>query len=102
MTGVFGYTDPDPDAANTQGKTPDLIKHVCKLIVMRQLPTMASGDRFDALNRNRITSEKTRDQSYTLAPYGAQRAGAGAGFTGDPEIESILASFMRPPALGAA
>lgn len=98
VKGVFGYTD--PDGPNTQGKTPDLIKHVTKLIVIKELAKMSrTAARFDARARMRLTSERTRDQAYTLEPLGALR---GALFTGDPEIDNILAYFSRPPALGAA
>ncbi|TBR17486.1 MAG: hypothetical protein EPO57_09150 [Chitinophagaceae bacterium] len=66
---------------------------------MRELYKMADvGRRNDAMNRNRLTSERTRDQAYTLEGLGTLR---GAFLTGDPEIDHILASFMRPPALGA-
>lgn len=98
ITGVFGYTD--PDGTNTQGKTPELIKHVTKLIVFKELARMSNTSaRFDARARHRLTSERTRDQAYTLEPLGTLR---GAFFTGDPEIDNILAHYMRPPALGAA
>lgn len=100
IEGVFGYTDPDPDSVNTQGKTPELIRHVCKLIVIKELDKMSrTGARFDRRHRHRLTSERTRDQAYTLEPLGTR---AGAFFTGDPEIDNILASFLRPPSLGAA
>lgn len=42
-------------------------------------------------------SERTRDQGYNLDPLRAQGA-----FTGDPEVDAIIASFQRPPQLGAA
>ncbi len=97
VTGVFGYTD--PDGTNTQGKTPDLIKHVTKLIVFKELAKMQKAtSRFDARARFRLTSERTRDQAYTLEGLGSLR---GAGFTGDPEIDNVLAYFSRPPAMGA-
>jgi len=96
ITGVFGYTDPDSSA---QGKTPDLIKHVTKLLVMREIDKIArTASRFDRHVRHRLTSERTRDQAYTLDPLGTARGF----FTGDPEIDNLLAYFMRPPALGAA
>lgn len=98
ITGVFGYTD--YDGANVQGKTPELIKHATKLIVIRELDRMTQiGARFDAQNRHRLTSERTRDQAYTLEALGNLR---GYSFTGDPQIDNILANYLRPPALGAA
>ncbi len=95
ITGVFGYTDPDGTAT---GKTPDLITHVTKLIVMRELDKMARvGARFDTRARPRLTSERTRDQSYNL-----NAAPVSTLLTGDMEIDGILANYMRPPGLGAA
>jgi hypothetical protein len=95
VRGVFGYTEPD---GSPTGRTPELIRHVTKLLVLRELPRMTDLDRReDALRRWRITSERTRDQAYTLDAlrlYGA--------FTGDPEIDTILVTFVRPPDLGAA
>jgi hypothetical protein len=102
IIGVFGYTDPDPP--NSSGKTPDLISHVCKLITIRELDKMTNTSaRFDRHNRHRLTSERTRDQAYTLEGLGALGGGriAGSAWTGDPEIDSILAYYTRPPALGA-
>lgn len=99
VVGVFGYTD--YDSAITSGKTPELIKHVTKLLVLRNLAPLAdTSARFDALVRHRLTSERTRDQSYTIAPLGNQ--GGGALFTGDPEIDHVLSFYQRPPGMGAA
>ena len=100
VIGVFGYTDPDGTAF---GKTPELIKHVTKLLVMREIGKMANGgERLEAQQRSRINSERTRDQAYTLE---ARPAGGGFGsvsyFTGDPEIDRILLMYKRPPDLGA-
>lgn len=102
VTGTFGFTDYDPDEVVVgfrRGKTPDLIKHVCKLIVMRELVKMGTpAQRNEATQRFRILSERTRDQAYTLEALGTRR---GAFFSGDPEIDTILAAYQRPPALGA-
>lgn len=101
VEGVFGYTDYD---GTPLGKTPDLISYAAMLMVIRQLPLLAADeDRFDIRNRNRITKFKTRDQEVSYAAPSAVRPAhqAGGMFTGDPEIDNILASFMRPPALGA-
>lgn len=95
VRGVYGYTEPD---GSPTGKTPELIRHATKLLVMRELPLLGSADqREDAQRRFRLTSERTRDQSYTLEAL--QLHGA---FTGDPEIDNILVAFVRPPDFGAA
>lgn len=102
VDGVFGYTEPD---GSPQGRTPLLIQHAANLMVIRELPLLtASDDRDDARSRGRITKIKTRDQEVnfaTGASTGAPHQSVGH-FTGDPEIDNILASFMRPPAFGAA
>jgi len=95
VAGVFGYTDPD---GSPTGETPLLIQYVTKLLVLRELPLMTDLDgREDAQRRWRLTSERTRDQAYTLGalvPLGV--------FTGDPAIDTILAAYSRPADLGAA
>jgi len=95
INGLFGYTDP---GGSPMGSTPELIRHVTKLLVLREIPTMTdTSRREDRQKRWRIVSERTRDQGYNLEPLHAQ-----GGFTGDPEIDAILASYQRPPQLGAA
>ena len=95
VAGVFGYTDPD---GSPMGVTPMLIRHTTKLLVLRELPLMADLDgREDAQRRWRLTSERTRDQAYTLGALASQGA-----FTGDREIDLILAVYTRPADLGAA
>lgn len=98
ITGVFGYTDPD---GTTNGQTPDLICEACTLMVIRFfLSTPAEGASDDA-NAWRVTEYKTRDQTIKFAdPAKLGSAGVGA-FTGDPQIDRILAMYARPPALGA-
>lgn len=95
VKGVFGYTDRDNSAC---GRTPVPISHVCKLLVIREINQLASiAARDDALKRFRIKSEKTRDQQYTLDSLAA--SGRLGMFTGDPDVDSILASYIRPPTM---
>lgn len=95
VDGLFGYTDPD---GTPSGRTPDLIRHVTKLLVLREIPVMTDTSlREDRQQRWRIVSERTRDQGYNLEPLRAQGA-----FTGDPAIDAILVAYQRPPHLGAA
>lgn len=93
IKGYFGYTDYDGSA---RGKTPDLIRHACKLLVRRMLAPLSAN----APDPTRITSERTRDQSVNYAQLSPTQRGAL--LSGDPEIDTILAYFQRPPALGAA
>ena len=95
VDGLFGYTDPDGSAV---GSTPDLIRHVTKLIVLRELPAMTDVTRREERqSRWRIVSERTRDQGYNLDPLRFQGA-----LTGDPALDAVLVAFQRPPQLGAA
>ena len=97
VNGVFGYTE--YDGANPQGVIPPMIRRCAQLMVVRDLYKLMDGRRLDALVRNRLTSERTRDQAYTLEGLGTLR---GSLFTGDHEIDTILASYMRPPSLGSS
>lgn len=101
LTGSFGYREYDGTA---QGRVPLMITHAANLMVIRELPLLAEDeDRADIRSRGRITKVKTRDQEIA---YGAQSTvrpahQAGGFFTGDPEIDSILAMHVRPPHFGA-
>lgn len=97
VTGVFGYTDPD---GTLTGKTPDMINWVCMAMVVKDLAKLADTDaRDEQAMRGRMTSLRTRDQSIT---WSAQTQKVSGPWTGDQQIDSIIASFRRPPSLGAA
>lgn len=104
VVGIFGYTDPD---GSPTGRTPPMIEHACMLMVIREMVPLADSDgRSDVMDRRRVTSERTRDQSVS---YGSPTSTAGAGsasgtgkYTGDPEIDVILERYTRPMGLGAA
>lgn len=103
ISGVFGYTDAD---GSTLGDTPVLLQHATKLLVLRDLPGITDCDgREDAQRRWRLLSEKTSEQSYRLADLsgreGSSHVAVGS-FTGDPEIDTLLVQYMRPPAMGSA
>lgn len=98
ITGIFGYTDPD---GSPTGRTPEMITYACMLMVIRDLPQLASQRGVDARRAFAVTEYKTRDQSVKYASpdkLGSQGVGA---FTGDPTIDNILAMYTRPPELGA-
>ena len=92
--GLWGYTEPD---GTPTGRTPVEIRRACILLVLRGLPLLTSEDAWDARNRWRLVSERTRDQSYSLSPNDAFGT-----LTGDPEVDRILRRYMRPRGLGAA
>ncbi len=96
VRGAYGFTDPD---GSPWGQTPQRIQHVTKLIVARELPKIGDRDaREDAQHRWRVISDKAKDIEVDLAP---PRAFGPQAF-GDPEIDSILASYVRPPSMGSA
>lgn len=95
LNGLFGYTEAD---GTPTGRTPLLIRDVCKRLVVRELPLLSeAGKREDAQKRWRLIEEKTRDQSYKLDKLVLRGA-----FTGDPQIDNVLVQFKRPAELGAA
>jgi hypothetical protein len=95
IEGVFGFTDPD---GSPSGKTPELICHVTKLLVLREIPKITDVTRREERQKRwRLTSERTRDQLYTLEALKLHGS-----FTGDPDIDSILVSYVRHPDFGAA
>jgi hypothetical protein len=101
LSGVFGYTEPD---GSPMGCTPALVVQATMMIVLRLSGSIGSGDRFDTTSQGKIASERTRDQS--VSRFG--RGGAAPGdpilgaFTGDPEVDTLLAMFKRPPLAGAS
>lgn len=95
LEGVFGYTEAD---GTPMGRTPLAIRRACMVLVMRMLPPLGDTDAVeDARNRWRIVEERTRDQSFRLAPL--VRMGE---LTGDAEIDDLLVLYRRPMGLGAA
>lgn len=93
--GLWGYTEDD---GSPEGRTPLEIRRACMLLVLRWLSPLAEGDT-EARSRWRILEERTRDQSYKLDRVAS---GIVASFTGDPDIDGIVARYRRPPGLGAA
>jgi hypothetical protein len=94
VSGLWGYTEAD---GSPTGRTPLSIRRAAMLLVLRQIPKLAGSESADARNRWRLIEERTRDQSYRLAPLDA----AGA-LTGDPEVDQLLYPYRRPFGLGAA
>ena len=98
VTGVFGYTDPDPTCRH--GVTPPEIKDVCMKMVVRNLPQYEEfEDREDRQQRARLTGEKQGKHGYTLSKNPNLDI---AGVTGDPEIDDVLMQFRSPMHVGSA
>lgn len=100
VKGVFGYTDPD---GSTVGKIPADIELACALLTIRNVVQLTDPERAQQNYAWRITQEKTRQQSVSYGNLSGKAASMAHGFfTGDPEVDAILAAYMRPPSLGAA
>lgn len=86
--------------AQPRGVTPALIVRATELLVVRDLPPLPELDDRDRRRRlGRVTNMRTRTQSFTFAGgatgSGNQHQQIGH-FTGDPEIDNILALYARP------
>ena len=101
VTGVFGFTDPVAGGPPV-GETPDAIRRVAMLLALREAPKMVTDadEREDAQRRARITSESTDGQSYGLAS--PPSLGQVSQWTGDPEIDNVLARYTRVSNMRAA
>lgn len=108
-TGIFGFTELEPfdtpgeTAPGSQiplsyGVTPPLIKRACLLLTLRLMWPLASGRGDEFRRRNNVTSESTRDQSYSLA--GPSTEDASWGISGDVEVDNILMQYAAPMACG--
>lgn len=103
VRGVFGFTDPD---GSPMGRTPDLIRHAVMLLVRRHMAGGGIGAGGGPSGAGAVTAERTRDQSVSYASpgsVGSGRAGSAllGAFTGDPEIDTILAAYMRQVSMAA-
>lgn len=93
--GRWGYTEDD---GSPDGRTPLAVKRACILLVLRGLHPLADDAAFEARSRWRIIEERTRDQSYRLD----SNRGGGLSLTGDPEVDALLALYVRTSPVGAA
>lgn len=93
VDGVFGYTEFD---GTPFGKTPEMVQYVTRLLALRSIP---DDDQCGEQIRNgwRVIEERTRDQMIRYAD--PRKFGQ---WTGDADIDVILASFIRLPNLGSA
>lgn len=101
IEGVFGFTEYDglvckDENGNPLGKTPDLIRYACILIVGRELGLLATCNKTAGRTKHRIISEKGGTSTIKL-----QEDFLRGVYTGDPNIDQILVSYKRPIRLGA-
>lgn len=95
VAGRWGFTEED---GSPEGRTPLAIRRACLLLVLRSVAPLADEASFEARSRWRILEERTRDQSYRLDP----QAKSARPLTGDPEVDGLLAPYVRPAPIGAA
>lgn len=98
VSGVFGYTEPD---GSPYGRTPVDIELATQMLVVRNLAKLADvSGRQEAALASRVTEMRTRDQSISYSSAGGNNGRLGR-FTGDPEIDAIIAQYVRPPTMAA-
>ena len=94
VQGSFGYVD-DPTGTPA---TPALIGKVCVKLALAEIGQMyTDANRREVIDRGRLIEEETDRHSYKLADLIAT-----GGPTGDPEIDTVLARYRRPIAMGMA
>lgn len=93
VTGIFGFTEWD---GSWVGKTPDMIRRATALLVFRNFVDQCVDDREARQRGYRLIQENTRDQGQQFSQPWLK-----GWLTGDPEIDQILISFLRPPGMGS-
>lgn len=107
VRGVFGYTELGPNDYNGEtavdsqipisyGQTPGPIARAATKLAIRYMVPFDDSD--EMTKASSVISEKTRDQSYTLA--GVPDSELGFGLSGDTEIDKILMMYMAPLDVG--
>jgi len=91
----WGYTEED---GTPEGRTPPSIRRACMLLVLRSLSPLADEDSLEERTRWRVVEERTREQSYRLDTVRP----AVRPLTGEPEVDTLLAPYVKPSLPGAA
>lgn len=95
LEGVFGYTDPD---GSEFGEIPQLIRQAtCRLVQRDLLLDSDLKGKLNVKNAFRIASDKQGKTTIRLQDLWLK-----GGLTGDPEIDTILMAYRRPPRIGVA
>lgn len=94
LIGNFGYVELDAEAEE-DWRTPDPIQRAAIMLIIRELDLLANENNRAKKDRSRITSESAQGHSYSLATLAIK-----GGITGDWEIDTILALYRRPIAIG--
>lgn len=96
VEGLFGYTEYDGNV-NSPGRIPTMLREATKMLVFNNRGKMVSKFTGGAGKAGPIVQESTRDQGVTF-----QQSWLRGAFTGNSDIDQILAAFVRPPHFGAA
>lgn len=95
VSGVFGYTDPEPQSGRVLiGNTPLELSRIITALVERATtdPSMSS---LATQNPGSVKSYKTRDQA--IAFFGdASSSTSYGGWTGDPMLDQAILRFAKP------
>ncbi|MCP3104271.1 hypothetical protein LZ198_35950 [Myxococcus sp. K15C18031901] len=91
----WGYTEAD---GTPEGRTPPAIRRACMLLVLRSLSPLADEASLEERTRWRVVEERTREQSYRLDTVRP----AVRPLTGEPEVDTLLAPYVKPSLPGAA
>ena len=91
LRGWFGYTEPD---GTTFGRTPLAIRRATLLLAYRWVVPLGDSD---GVAGRRIVEERTREQSVRFA-----EPTAGLGLTDVPEVDALLATYVRRAGVGGA
>ncbi|WP_338869392.1 hypothetical protein [Myxococcus stipitatus] len=91
----WGYTEED---GTPEGRTPPAIRRACMLLVLRSLSPLADEASLEERTRWRVVEERTREQSYRLDSVRPSVRP----LTGEPEVDVLLAPYVKPSLPGAA
>lgn len=100
VKGIFGFTDYD---GSPTGGVPSLITRATMLIAARLSPKIGDPNTgFGDASSWKVVEEQTRDQRVRFADLGSTAATKSGttlrgAYTGDPEIDMILAMYARGP-----
>lgn len=96
FAGVFGYTEFD-GSVNSPGSTPLMLREAVKMLVFKNRALMINRPLSSVGPAGPMIEEHTRDQGASF-----QASWLKGAFTGNPEIDQLLAAFVRSPKFGAA
>jgi hypothetical protein len=101
VEGVFGFTEYD---GTSTGRTPTMLRHLCKLVTIRELEYLSDPEaRNEWRNSGRVSKHKTRDQEISMTAQAQSPVSilANGLLTGDPEIDGLIKYFRAPSRMKA-